>query len=275
MSYILDALRKADRERRLREVAPLESSVTGESSEKRQPHWVRWLIVALVVINTVTVSYLLLKRDNPSTPPSTTDPAQIPEKTTALSIPRTLTQAHAPERAPARRHAATDDRSGNGTTQISIADMLAKKQTPDEEEHAPPSPPSPRIKRPPVKPQPIAEPAAPRPAPRPKARARERENTGVARAALIQPRKDDTVKTNAADSIPYLQDLPRDVQRRVPSLMINVYVSSDNPEERFIVANMTKYRPGQQIADGLTLEEIEPASMILRFEGKRFRMRRP
>lgn len=93
--------------------------------------------------------------------------------------------------------------------------------------------------------------------------------------AVIRPQTDDTVKSDTGNSIPYLKDLPRDFQRRVPSLKINVYVSSKNPAERFIVANMTKYRPGQKIAEGLTLEEIEPASMILRFEEQRFRMRRP
>jgi general secretion pathway protein B len=56
---------------------------------------------------------------------------------------------------------------------------------------------------------------------------------------------------------------------------INVYVYSEDPEQRFVIVDMAKYRPGQRIGDGPLLEAITPNSLVLHFEDRQFRIRRP
>ena len=62
MSYILDALKKADQERSLGEVPDLEAAHWGERRRKRAYRWV-WIVAALLLINGVLL-YLLLDRDD-------------------------------------------------------------------------------------------------------------------------------------------------------------------------------------------------------------------
>ena len=65
MSYILDALKKADQERTLGDVPDLEATHWGERRRKRSYRWV-WIVAALLLVNGVLV-YLLLGRDDTGT----------------------------------------------------------------------------------------------------------------------------------------------------------------------------------------------------------------
>ena len=62
MSYILDALKKADHERSLGEVPDLEAAHWGERRRKRSYRWV-WVVAALLLVNGALL-YLLLGRDD-------------------------------------------------------------------------------------------------------------------------------------------------------------------------------------------------------------------
>lgn len=63
MSYILDALKKADQERTLGEVPDLEAAHWGERRRKRSYRWL-WIVAALLLVNGVLL-YLLLGRHDP------------------------------------------------------------------------------------------------------------------------------------------------------------------------------------------------------------------
>jgi general secretion pathway protein B len=62
MSYILDALKKADHERSLGDVPDLEATHWGERRRKRSYRWV-WIVAALLLVNGVLL-YLLLGRED-------------------------------------------------------------------------------------------------------------------------------------------------------------------------------------------------------------------
>src|SRR5210317_1557671 len=62
MSYILDALKKADHERSLGEVPDLEAAHWGERRRKRAYRWV-WVVAALLLVNGILL-YLLLGRND-------------------------------------------------------------------------------------------------------------------------------------------------------------------------------------------------------------------
>lgn len=63
MSYILDALKKADQERTLGEVPDLEAAHWGERRQKRSYRWV-WVVGALLLVNGLLL-FMLLDRDEP------------------------------------------------------------------------------------------------------------------------------------------------------------------------------------------------------------------
>jgi len=66
MSYILDALKKADQERTLGEVPDLDAAHWGERRQKRSYRWV-WVVGALLLINGVLL-FMLIGRDEPLEP---------------------------------------------------------------------------------------------------------------------------------------------------------------------------------------------------------------
>jgi general secretion pathway protein B len=75
--------------------------------------------------------------------------------------------------------------------------------------------------------------------------------------------------------IPYLFDLPFEFRQTVPNLAINVFVYSQHPEERFVMIDMVKYKPGQQIKDAMVLKEIRPESLVVVYQNQTFQIKRP
>ena len=78
-----------------------------------------------------------------------------------------------------------------------------------------------------------------------------------------------------AEATPLLDQLPRSFRRELPTMTINVFVYSKQISERFVIINMKKYKTGDKTMEGPLLEAIRPNSVVLRFEGQRFRLKRP
>jgi general secretion pathway protein B len=95
MSYILEALKKADRERTLGDVPDLETAHWGERRQRRPYRWV-WVVVALLVFNGALLAVLLGRNDAPEVA------EQLPKKTapgadTAAILPsRQITRPREP-----------------------------------------------------------------------------------------------------------------------------------------------------------------------------------
>lgn len=75
--------------------------------------------------------------------------------------------------------------------------------------------------------------------------------------------------------IPALKELPLDFRRRVPKININVYVYSEDDAERFVVVDMVKYTSGSIIVDNMELKEIRSDSLVVEYNGETFRIMRP
>jgi len=75
--------------------------------------------------------------------------------------------------------------------------------------------------------------------------------------------------------IPLLSDLPFEFRQTVPKFTINVFVYSQQPEERFVMIDMVKYKPGQQIKDVMMLKEILPDSLVVDYQNRTFKIERP
>lgn len=75
--------------------------------------------------------------------------------------------------------------------------------------------------------------------------------------------------------IPLLSDLPAEFRQKVPKFTINVFVYSQAAEERFVMVDMVKYKPGQQIKDAMLLKEILPDGFVVEYQNRVFKIKRP
>jgi len=95
----------------------------------------------------------------------------------------------------------------------------------------------------------------------------------IAPAANVESDEHETIP--AIKGIPLLSDLPFEFRQTLPKFTINVFVYSQDPEERFIMIDMVKYKPGQQIKDAMLLKEILPDGFVIDYQNRVFKIKRP
>jgi general secretion pathway protein B len=84
--------------------------------------------------------------------------------------------------------------------------------------------------------------------------------------ALVQP------VGAAEESVPALRELPEPIQRQIPALVIGGYIYSKNPEDRLLLVDKALRREGEQVAPGLILEKLRPTSAVFNYNGYRYRI---
>lgn len=228
MSYILDALRKADRERALGEVPDLEAAHWGVRRPERTWHWL-WIVVVLLVFNAGLLVYMLNRNNEP---PAIASQATPPRDSQSASPARTVV--------PAVRNA-----------------------VPVVQESEFPQPPArtlrPRVA---VPPQVIQAPATETQIQPPAAR------VVTATVPLTASSGD------AAPGLPEWGELPLEFRSQFELPHIDVYVYADEPQRRFVLMDLKKYREGDTLASGVVLEKIHPGYIQLNYQGTRFRFDR-
>lgn len=283
MSYILEALKKSERERKLGEVPQLATrhDIAAPTAEKRG--WTMAIATAFggIGLGALGVAGYLFT----SSPPAPMSPA------TEVSTPRPepiAPPAPSPSDAPAGVGATspepgTPPLAGASRAQPPVAaDAPTPTQRPTTVETPRPSPSlatgsdpsSPDDARRPAPPPSTPGPSAITVPPRPRippAPARPH------RSSSPPPRPPDRPTPGippSGQSLPTLDQLP--ASRRPPpeSLRMNIHAYADNPERRFVLINMRRYREGDRLEDGTTLQFITPDGAILEHQGKRFHLPR-
>ncbi len=74
----------------------------------------------------------------------------------------------------------------------------------------------------------------------------------------------------AASAVTPFAELPADVQRDVPKLAISGGVYSDNASQRMLIINGQVFNEGAEPAPGVVLEQIRARTAVLRFRGYRY-----
>lgn len=233
MSYILDALKRADAERVRGQVPglhahPLNEPGTGERGGAA-PRWALW---AGIGVGAVVLAALAWRMGADANAPV---PAPLPPATPA---PEPLAQAAPPPAVVAQ------------TTPPAVAPAIPSYA---------PAPAA--ATRPPVK---DARPAAqtlPAPA------------TQVPPPPTVQAPPAPLPPAAPANArVPMLSELPASLRQQLPALAVSGSVYSDDAASRFIMLNGDVVKEGAQPAPGLVVERIEPKSAVLRFKGERFRL---
>ena len=127
---------------------------------------------------------------------------------------------------------------------------------------APAPAPLPSVQAVPPAPPPAARPPAAQPAPPP---------------AVVAPRPVPAQRREAASAaapaaLPALGELPEDIRRTVPKLVVSGSVHSSNPAQRILIVNGQVLNEGATLAPDLLLETIGPRSAVLNLRGTRFRL---
>jgi general secretion pathway protein B len=74
------------------------------------------------------------------------------------------------------------------------------------------------------------------------------------------------------ESLPYLAQLPDAVQREVPRVVFGGYMYSANPADRLLIVDKALRHEGDEVAPGLVLEKLLPKAAVMNYRGKRYRV---
>lgn len=251
MSYILDALRRADAERERGRVPGLHAQAlplrtSDNETAPRQPHPrpTRRLVAMVLVLTVLAMLAALAWRGfgdagsdaaNPGTalptPPKDDAPA-ISEPSGAAAAGTSATPAAPAGVSTARPASSTPPTAAAGSVATapqapvaSAAPILAP---------APPTPPAPPAARP----------------------------DGGAR----------TPASADEDTLVRVADLPPGARAGLPPLQVSGTTYADNPALRMLIVDGKVLQEGQDIAPGLRLESIGPRSAVLNQQGRRLRL---
>jgi len=237
MSYILEALKKAQAERQLGNAptihAPAPSYAAPRAGQVAQRRYLALGVGLVVVVAAVVLLWPRLAGEPPVRLATVTPPVVAP--------------AAAPTTAPV------------------TAPTTAPVATPAPAAVVVPAP-APAVQRAPA-PAPVAEarPVRTKPAPAPVAPASTppREATPAPATVTAQPGGDEPLRT--------LQQLPDALQREIPKLAFGGYIYSPTPGESLLLVDKMLRREGEEVAPGLVLERLTPKAAVMNYRGTRYR----
>ena len=76
----------------------------------------------------------------------------------------------------------------------------------------------------------------------------------------------------AEDPVLSLRELPEPIQRQIAPLAIGGYIYSKNPADRLLLVDKVLRHEGEELGPGLTLEKLQPRSAVFNFKGYRYRV---
>ncbi|TPQ28246.1 general secretion pathway protein GspB [Methylomonas koyamae] len=258
MSYILNALRKSERERQASQPDTVASRIVLQQAPERQA--AAKIIAALLAVNAAILAYFLgiaPRMTAHDTPPPATS-IQLP--------PQPLAESNRPD--PADRLPLPAKPTPKAKPEPAHVAATAAAVKPVEAKKPPLEPVKPAAVQPPPDPvvaaKPLPEPGVPSPAAQAAPPIRETVTEPVPAAAPLP----------AKPALQALEDLPADVRQSLPALPINVYSYSPVPAERFVMIDMVKYVPGQMIKDRLELKQIMEDGIVVNYGGHLFKIKR-
>jgi general secretion pathway protein B len=267
VSYILDALKKAESERERGVVPGLN---TAQNNHSTYIHYASdakpWRILALVLcVLLVAVAALWAWRQSavgPSTglnapPPAATTPPLAPGGPIATApalqsrVPEPLPQIEAKAPARAEQKPGLPVRAAVPEPVVAIASPQQPATSAVAHVQAKVAPPPASSTLPAALPVTAVKVEAP--------------NKPTPMAAPIR---------SASGGVPALNELPDALKSQIPPLVISGAVYSEAPPEWTLIINDQLMGKGSQVTPDLRLEEISASSAVFNFKGQRFRMER-
>jgi general secretion pathway protein B len=231
MSYILEALKKADQEHELGAVPDLASPHEVEHPQPRSYRW-PWIFVTLLSVNAVLVVMLLNDRDAEDAEVPATAQVPLELQTALINEPPVQPIQH--------------------TTEA----LISESPTPE--------------KPVPAENQPVLTTGEVVVLPGPAYM--QDSKPSILPAEEFDMQMDAMAAAKDNSQLQNWYELPQELRGRLDLPRLDVHVYSEEPQRRYILVNLEKYREGERLASGLVLEEILPDGMVMSYQGERFRV---
>jgi general secretion pathway protein B len=250
MSLILDALKRAERERRSdASPAPPDVAMPAAGAPSRAPRW-RLVALAAVVVVAAVAGAWAWKTFRQVPAPAVADSAPAPQP----AAPAPVIMARPPP-------ADTTPAIVPGTEDVASLDDLTDEPVLEAEPPAtapvpaipPPQAPAPN---PDIRTTPL-EPATPKPQAEPEPQA------ATPAPAQIPP------ALTVPAPLRKFREMPPDYRADFPALKIEIHVYEKAPQQRFVMVNGKRYREGERLNEGPQLVEIVPDGLVLEFRGEK------
>jgi general secretion pathway protein B len=240
MSYILEALKKAQAERQLGNAptihAPAPSYAAPRAGQGVQRRYLALGVGVVVVAAAVALLWPRLAGEPPVRLATVTPPAAVPV-TAPATVPVT-----APVATPAPPAA------------VIPAPAPVVQPAPA---------PAPLAEARPVRVKPAPAPVVPAASSSPQPSPQQREVATAPATVAAQPVGDEQLRT--------LQQLPDTLQREIPKVAFGGYIYSPTPGESLLLVDKMLRREGEEVAPGLVLERLTPKAAVMNYRGTRYR----
>jgi general secretion pathway protein B len=267
MSYILEALKKAQAERQLGSAPTIHAPVAAAAPESNAVS--KPLVAGVAVGGLLAATGLLLWHQQPTAVrdaapalkvaavapsvvdkpvPAPTQPKAIVEKPVpAVSNGHValVGQADPPEKPATVGKPATTEKA---VTETAAKAAIAKPAAPEIA----------TVAKPPVVPPARSTPVA--------------VASNVPTQAPVQPVAAAAPPPNADDALGGASSLPEAVRRELPKVAFGGYMYSPNPADRLVLVDNILRREGEEVGPGLVLEKLLPKGAVMNYRGYRYRV---
>ncbi len=261
MSFILDALKKSDRQRKRGEVPGLQTMHAPlQSQARRRPIW-PFLLLALLLNAGLLLWWLAPWQDRTVAVPASG--SAVPHRAAAAPRPAAPPRPSVPPVSAPSPVASAPPAATGAAAEVAEEPLVSNKAD-------------------------LAQPVVSQPQPAAPAHELARESTarrlekrvpspGVAarETSTSVPRQARPSPVVAEPPVYEQQELPAGIRDGVPEMAISVHFYSSRPASRMVRINGNILREGDALASGLILEEITPEGGIFSYRGYRFRVVRP
>ncbi|MDP1666311.1 MAG: general secretion pathway protein GspB [Methylobacter sp.] len=255
MSFILNALRKSEQERQSLQSETVTDKISLPQPPQNRSKTTTKPLVFFIIANVLVIAGIVWFVRNNSTPTPSTTAQTI---SNPLSVQETKLESKAMAKPIQPKRPAQKPESET----TSIAELI-DKETPE---------PAPLPVKPVIKKKPTTD-FVKQPAITNNSEIPIQITPVIAPTAKVQSDTPETIPITK--DIPFLSDLSFEFRKTIPKFTINAFVYSPHSEERFVMIDMVKYKPGQQIKDTMLLKEILPGSFVVDYQNRVFKIKRP
>jgi general secretion pathway protein B len=287
MSYILDALKRAEQERQIGQIPNAAAQTAPDPYESDSRRW-PWLVLLVLMLAMAVAAFsfwlsaqlpsskssaIAVKVERPAAVPVTAvEPvagSSLPTRVTAVKTEPTVIVQAAPV-------------TVTEVSEVVLADESSESRVAplNEPVNAPISEPTNEVATEEVAaPEAVVAPQAPMALPTGESAAVAASDSPVEPASVDTDTEVDVasaaVDTNDAaepelHSLPWLREKSLAFRRDLPSLDIQFHRYSDEPSRRFVMIAGVRYREGERLKSGPKLEHIVEEGLVLLWRGERF-----
>ena len=245
MSYILDALRKTERERQQTEPLILNPGAPeGIELPRRRLGSTAAAALALIGVLVFGAYWMFV----------TNQPAVIPPGTSPASASQRAPAAGTPVATPIKAETQSAPNGVRPAPELKLSPFAAK--------------------RPRAAIRDLAKEARVEQAPAPMVETPKAPASPVAKAeAPVAPAVDSPAP--AGESIKFLRAMPSEFRRGLPELKVTIHIYAPRAADRILYINNREYHVGEHVGDDVVVKEIVPDGVVLSYRGQLFKLPRP